>query len=102
MKFYKLAVAAVAVLVSSTASAALVTYTDRATFPAAAGTTVTEDFNSVAVGTEFIGTPLDLGGFTLERTIGPFGALPTGEIEAGTGAFNIDGTNFASVMGTWF
>lgn len=103
MKFYKLAAAAVAVLVSSTASAALVTpYTDRTLFQAAAGATVTEDFNSVAVGTSFIGTPLDLGGFTLERTISDFGPLPTGIIDDGTGAFNVNGTNFASVQTATF
>jgi len=98
MKFYKLAVAAVAVLVSSSASAAFMTYDDKMAFQAAAGTTVTEDFNSVAVGTNFIGTPLDLGGFTLQRTIGEFGIFDFGEIEGGSGAFNVDGTNFASVQ----
>jgi len=98
MKFYKLA-AAVAVLVSSTANAAMIdVYDNRLDFRAATGTTaVTEDFNSVTVGTSFIGMPLDLGGFTLERTEGLFPGIPTGEIQAGTGNFSVNGTNFASV-----
>ena len=102
MKFYKLvAAAALAVFVSSTANAAIVNvYDTRSAFRAASGSTaITEDFNSESVGASFVGTPLALNGFTLERT---GTVLFGGEIEAGTGAFNIDGSNFANVQTATF
>ena len=76
-------------------SAAIVTFTDRTTFVAAAGTVTTQDFESQTVGTNLQNATLDLGDFSLS-VVSIFGGsfnridqsafnAPNGSIFAGIG-----------------
>lgn len=55
-------------VVPSTVSAQITTYTDRTTFEAAAGTTITETFNSFTTEEAFHTNPVDAGDFTISMT----------------------------------
>jgi len=79
----------------SAPAATITTYSTRAAFDLAVAPTTLEDLNSQTPSVSFIGTALDLG---------PFEVLLTGsdvffgEIEAGTGPNNIDGTTYGNVL----
>ena len=59
------ALAAAIALLPCLSSAAIVTFTDRSTFEASAGTVTSEDFESQTVGTNLQNATIDLGDFTL-------------------------------------
>ena len=86
-----LAVALLLIALTSSAQAAFVTYTDRASFQAALGTFQTETFNSSAVQT--FGNPFNVSGFNGFSLSGSTGGDNIG-IRTGSTAGNIDGTQF--------
>ncbi|MEM8637485.1 MAG: PEP-CTERM sorting domain-containing protein [Cyanobacteria bacterium P01_G01_bin.54] len=93
-------VAAGGALHSGSAEALVTTYTDRAAFQAAAGTTVLEDFNSFTEDASFAGGGvLDVGDFTLSGT-SPFPAFNLVDVPPDNtiSAFRIDGTPFVSTI----
>lgn len=61
----------IAGLMSATANAAIISYTDRTSFDAAAGATTIENFESFAVESAFHTSPLDVGDFSLSMTGSP-------------------------------
>jgi hypothetical protein len=100
MKLNYLAVlAALVVGASTSASAALTVYTDRAAFQAAlTGGFTTENFNSVVGEPDFTLAPLVVGGLTLQG----FGRQQGGRnyIDRNSPDLNVDGTPFATLYVT--
>ena len=88
----RILVAALSAVTLVSAQAAPVTYTTRAAFNTAAGSTTLENFNAVAVNTDF-SSPLVLGSVTLQAATGVYAH----KIEGGSSGFNIDGTNYGRV-----
>ena len=104
MRILKLLLPAILIIISTHANSAIVTFTDRSAFQAAAGTTATEDFNTAPIG-HFVDTSsfagifddgLDFDDFTLSSTGPNPGRISVGTYTAVSGPvpFNIDGTNF--------
>ncbi|QTD55384.1 PEPxxWA-CTERM sorting domain-containing protein [Parasphingorhabdus cellanae] len=94
MKKLLLATAAIsASFMATSASAAIIVYTDQASFDAAAGVTTTETFDSFTTAAQFNAAPVDAGPFTVslsgnsnnpaQNLIGP---APT------NGSFDVNGT----------
>ena len=75
------------------ASAVITTFSTRANFDAAVGLATVNDMNALVVGTSFIGTPLDLGNFSLLRT----GTSSNGSIADGGNSFSVNGSIFGRV-----
>ena len=85
------ALATIVALLPCLSSAAIVTFTDRASFEASAGTVTTQDFESQTVGTNLQNATIDLGDFSLS-VVSIFG-----------GSFNlIDQSSFNAPNGSIF
>jgi hypothetical protein len=87
---------------TSEVTAGFITFTDRASFNAAAGLTSLEDFNSFADDISFQTTPLDVGPFSLSTTgaaanFGIFNLIDVPPIFF-SGSFNVDGTPEANLL----
>ncbi len=68
MNRWPLALVAFLVLACNQAEASTATYTTRASFSAAVGATVTQDFNSYSSDVSFRTSPVDVGPFSLSAT----------------------------------
>ena len=75
-------------------AAIITTYTTRADFDLAVGPTTLEDLNALPLGTSFVGFPLDLGAFSLLRTV----LGEPGQIQIAGLPFNIDGSRYGFVV----
>lgn len=85
----------------SAAQAATVSYSDKASFLAAAGNVTVEDFNSQTDGAQFGSAALDVGPFSLEITGTPFrGRNYMDAPPAQFSVFDVDGTTVANVLTT--
>ena len=99
-----LAMAAAVACAATSATAAPITYSDRATFQAAAGVTTLETFNSIAADTEFHSADLLVGSLTLSSNAGINPVFNNDEALVnvspfGPGSAGIDGTALVDSLG---
>lgn len=104
MRMSGLIAMAAVVCAATSATAAPITYSDRATFQAAAGATTLETFNSVAADTEFHSADLLVGSLTLSSNAGINPTFNNDEalvnvFPYGPGSGGIDGTALVDGLG---
>lgn len=93
------AILMLACLVAGSANAALVSYTDRISFDAAAGVSTIEDFESYASDTSFQAGILDVGDFTLSMVGSPSPAYNFIDVPPlDTAETDVNGTNHMNVF----